>query len=277
MGKVTLYNTPSSYYSMIARLALLENKISFQSSKVEIHRKKEQMAPSYARMNPNMTVPTLHVVPPGPHAKPIILSDSRDILKFAFSPRKWETEEGLSHVLCDAETERWIDRHYHLSIEDLTMSWLLSWNPLARRHFPKMLESAHTLMLQRAYEHEDIAAAYLARAQLFETRIRKFDPSNARNLFAARMDEAVTLLGAISTTLNDHPSRLFLACDTYTAADVCTAVFLARLRFVGKGAEIDSRPAVRKYEQGLLFRPATVQADLWTSLRPWRMFQQVFL
>ena len=54
-----LYHTPSSYYSMIARLALAEGGIAHERIFVDIHFRLGQQQPDYVRINPGMTVPTL--------------------------------------------------------------------------------------------------------------------------------------------------------------------------------------------------------------------------
>src|SRR5262245_23284361 len=102
--KPRLYHAASSYYSMIARLALVENGHGFESVLVDIHRRREQLEPAYVRLNPGMTVPTLVDVPGAP---PRILADSRDILRFAFAAEA----SGF-----DSETERWVGAHYAFPI-----------------------------------------------------------------------------------------------------------------------------------------------------------------
>jgi ganglioside-induced differentiation-associated protein 1 len=58
-AKPRLYHALSSYYSMIARLALVEGGIAYEPVVVDIHVKMVQQRPDYVRLNPNMTVPTL--------------------------------------------------------------------------------------------------------------------------------------------------------------------------------------------------------------------------
>ena len=47
-----LYSAPSSYYSMIGRLALKEAKVPFENQRMDIHLHKEQLAPWYVALNP---------------------------------------------------------------------------------------------------------------------------------------------------------------------------------------------------------------------------------
>ena len=112
-----LFHAASSYYSMIARLALVEAGRPFTPVKLDIHRRMAQFEPSYARLNPNMTVPTLML-------ESSLLSDSRLILFHAF---------GRSEDQADDATRRLVALQYEFPIDELTFSWLLRWNALARR------------------------------------------------------------------------------------------------------------------------------------------------
>ena len=94
--KPRLFHAPSSYYSMIARLALAEGGVDYKPVFVDIHVRMTQQSPDYARLNPNMSVPTL--VMPGRN-----LDESRLIAEFAF---------GLADVDLDAVTQYWLDLHY---------------------------------------------------------------------------------------------------------------------------------------------------------------------
>lgn len=71
-AKPRLYYTPSSYYSMIARLALAEGGVAHERVFVDIHVRMSQQQPDYVRLNPNMTVPTLVLADR-------VLDQSRDI------------------------------------------------------------------------------------------------------------------------------------------------------------------------------------------------------
>src|SRR5215831_8527833 len=115
-AKPRLYHALSSYYSMIARLALIEGGIAYESSVIDIHLKMVQQQPDYVRLNPNMTVPTL--VLPGRN-----LDQSRDIAVHAL---------GVSEATLDGDTKAWLDLHYGYEVEQLTFGGLLARNPLAR-------------------------------------------------------------------------------------------------------------------------------------------------
>ena len=187
-----LYHAPSSYYSMIARLALKEGGIAYEPVFVDIHVHISQQLPDYARLNPNMTVPTL--VLPGR-----ILDQSRDIAEFALDrvhdfgldqskvmntidfksverdgdgkpvstfPRPAPVAENA----LDAETRRWLDLHYSYPIDELTFGGFLSRNPLARFMIPKQLAASRRRLLARALAYPNLAEVYKARAAVFAER-----------------------------------------------------------------------------------------------------------
>ena len=111
-----LYHAPSSYYSMIARLALREGGRAYEPIFVDIHFRMAQQEPDYVRLNPNMTVPTLAL-------PDRTLPQSRDIAEYAL---------GVADDELDAETRSWTDLHYGFPIEEFTFGGMLARNPLAR-------------------------------------------------------------------------------------------------------------------------------------------------
>ncbi len=78
MNAVATARGDASYFSMIARLALEEAGIDYEPVFADIHVRSGQQSRAYARLNPNMTVPTL--VLPGR-----VFDQSRDILSFALA------------------------------------------------------------------------------------------------------------------------------------------------------------------------------------------------
>jgi len=248
-----LYHTPSSYYSMIARLALAEGNIAYKPVFMDIHFRTSQHQPDYARLNPNMTVPTLVLADR-------ILVQSRDIAEYAL---------GLGTGTPHDETKAWLDLHYRYSIEELTFGGILARNPMARIMFPKMLRKAHRHLLALAAENPDLAPVYLARAEVFAERSRTFDPAAAIRLSERRRAEAVDIFDRMEQTLGD--GRAAMAGQAYGAADVVLTVFLARIEFVGLGAEIPKRPALARYWGAMQARPSFAAADIWTKFHALRL------
>jgi tetrachloro-p-hydroquinone reductive dehalogenase len=248
-----LHHAAPSYYSAIARLALLEAKVAFTPVKVDIHRRMEQLAPDYVRLNPNMTVPTLVL-------DDRVLTESRDILAHALGT-------------ADGAAAAWVDRHYAFPVEELTFGKLLDTNPLARRMVPHTMERTARRLSALADAHPDLADRYRARAEVFAARRRTFDPEAVAALFVRRKREALALLDALDAELTD--GRAFLAPPSYGPADVVWTVFTARMRFVRMADEITKRPALARWEAAMRERPTYRAADVWDAFSLLKMAKQV--
>ena len=252
-AKPRLYHALSSYYSMIARLALVEGGIAYESMVIDIHFRMVQQQPDYVRLNPNMTVPTL-VLPDR------ILDQSRDIAEYAL---------GVSEATIDGDTKSWLDLHYGYPIEELTFGGLLARNPVARIMIPKRLEQVRRRLLERATQNPDLAKVYEERAAVFAGRIHAFDPETVARLSENRRAEAVGFMDRLEQTL--HDGRAVLVPPAYGAADVVWTVFLARMEFVGMGAELHKRLALARYWRAMRARPSFAPADIWTKLHVFRL------
>lgn len=251
--KPRLYHAPSSYYSMIARLALKEAGILYTPVFMDIHIHASQQQPDYVRLNPNMTVPTL--VPPKR-----VLDESRDIAEFAL---------GTVDAAHAAEIEAWVDLHYSFPIEELTFGGLLAKNPIARIMIPKLLARAERRLLADAAAYPDLTEVYKARAAVFAERLRIFSPDDIIRLSETRRNEAIAFLDRLETALSDN--RAVLVPPSYSVADVVWTVFLARMEFAGLGAEVAKRPALARYWQEMRARPSFAAADIWTRMHPLRL------
>ena len=249
-AKPRLYQTPSSYYSMIARLALAEGGIAYERVFVDIHYRLSQQQPDYVRLNPGMTVPTLVLADR-------VLVESRDIAQYALG------------AATDAETKAWLDLHYAYPIEELTFGGILARNPLARIMIPKRLEAARRQLLVHAAENPDLASVYEARAAVFAVRIKAFEPDAVVALSQRRRTEAIGFMDRLELTLQD--GRLVLVPPAYGVADVVWTVFLGRMEFAGLGEEIPKRPALARYWAALQARPSFSAADIWTKFHIGRL------
>jgi glutathione S-transferase len=252
-----LHHAASSYYSAIARLALVERGVPFESVRVDIHRRMEQLAPGHARLNPNLTVPTLE-------ASGRVLSESRDILLFAF---------GTTEAALDDATRSWLDRHYAFPIDELTFGWLLSWNPLARSAVPRSLAATEKRLRRLATEHADLAGIYGRRAEVFARRVATFDPEGVVAMFHERKRAALGLLDVLDGALAD--GRATLVPGGHGPADVVWTVFLARMGFVRLDGEIARRAHVARYMKAVKVRPSFREADVWDRLSPLKLLKQV--
>lgn len=236
---------------MIARLALAEAGIDYDRIFMDILFRGSQHLPAYARLNPNMTVPTL--VLPGR-----ILDQSRDILNFA-----------LPAAEVEPETKSWVDLHYSYPIEELTFGGFLARHAPARAIIPARMSASHRRLLRLAAAHPDLAGVYERRAAVFAERQRIFDPQTAMSLVAKRSGEAIVLLDRLERHLTDD--RGVMVVPNYGAADVVWTVFLARMAFVGMAAEIALRPALARYWRAMKARPSFAGADIWTRFHVGRV------
>lgn len=240
-----LYHAPSSHYSMIARLALTEAGEPFQMQWVDIHRARENQAPWYVRLNPDMTVPTLVI---GER----VLPDSRLILDHAFPGTGSGPEEAL------------IERFYRFPVDAYTFGWLMRWNPVARFLFPRKLARIRGDMLALAQGHPDLAEAYRRRAGIFDQRTAAFSQPPKRH-WPALQAQVGELLDAMQLGLAGRP---YLSGEAYGAADVVATVFLARLHFCRQGGLLAQRPVLAAYWARMRGRDSFVRADVWDRLRP---------
>jgi tetrachloro-p-hydroquinone reductive dehalogenase len=252
--RATLYSAPPSYYSQIARLALAEAGIEFETVGIDIHRRRQNLEPRYVRLNPNMTVPTL-VLPD------TTFIESRDILEFALG-----TAEG--------EAKAWVDRQYANMIEELTFGKLTSWNPIARKMIPRSMASQAARLRELATQNPDLAEAYLRRSEVFADRHRTFDPAKVAGLWSERLGQAREHLDALESALSD--GRATIVPSGYGPADVVWSVFLARIRFIHLGEELEKRPAVLRYTEEMFKRPSFAKADVWTSIQLLKLLHMWF-
>ena len=253
-AKPRLYHTSSSYYSMIARLALAEGGIAHERVFVDIHFRLSQQQPDYVRINPGMTVPTLVLADR-------ILDQSRDIAEYALG--------AAPDPVLDRETKTWLDLHYGYPIEELTFGGILARNPLARIMIPKRLEATRRQLLALAARNPDLASVYEARAAVFAERVSTFEPDAVVKLSERRRTEAIGFMDRLEQALGD--GRAVLVPPAYGVADVVWTVFLGRMEFAGLGAEIPKRPALARYWGAMQARPSFSAADIWTKFHVGRL------
>ncbi len=253
-----LYHAPSSYYSMIARLALAEGGVDYERVFVDILLRGTQHSAAYARLNPEMTVPSLVL---GER----VLTQSRAVVEWAL---------GAGEGARGGEVGYWMDLAYSFAVDELTFGGLLARHAVARAVIPRRLAAARRRLLRRAGEWPDLADVYARRAAVFAERERVFAPAGAGRLFAARCGEACGLLDQLERRLGD--GRGVLVGAGYSGADVVWTVFLARLVFVGLAGEIAGRAGVARYWGAMRGRGSFAAADVWTRLRVGRVLGGMF-
>ena len=237
-----LYQTPSSYYSMIARLALAEGGIAYERVFVDIHYRLSQQQPDYVRINPGMTVPTLVLADR-------ILDQSRDIAEYALGSTP------------DPETKARVDLHYGYPIEELTFGGILARNPLARILIPKRLEAIRRQLLARAARNPDLAAVYEARAAVFAERVSTFEPDAVVKLSQRRRAEAIGFMDRLELALKDGRAVL-----SEIKADANLATLFSSASGMGRSSRRTFQPfdAISAIGKGAM--PPGIPLVLWSSM-----------
>ena len=246
-----LYHAASSYYSMIARLALREAGIAYDERRIDIHRAREQLAPWYVAINPHMTVPTLV---DGTAA----WRDSRDILAVAAARAgaKWATPS--------ADIEAVVAAHYAIPIERLTFARMMTRIPPLRVLFPRMLRRI-VRDLEAALPTAADPDAVRAKIAVDRERVAYFGGGDLRGKLEAERDHVRRFLAALPA-----PADLLFGAR-FSSADVVTIVLLARLKMIGEGALTGARADIARYFDRIVARPAFVAADVWTRFQLRRM------
>ncbi|UOD50913.1 glutathione S-transferase family protein [Orrella daihaiensis] len=255
-----LYHAASSYYSMIARYALTLSGQPFESHMMDIHKKREQLQPWYAAINPAMTVPTL--VHDGQ-----VLGSSDLILQYLVNrfPATWfetdASEAGRTHV------QQLVDLHYQFAVERLTFNAIMQKLPPVRIMFPVLLRKAcRELEQQLNQANQDAAVAIQQKLELNRQRLAYFAEP-----LAARQAKQIELAKQLINTYPDSPQGPWLFGKLPSRADVVLLVFLARLNSVGLNNESVVPPELSAWFQQKTQTQAFVDADVWVKFHPWRL------
>lgn len=254
-----LYSAPPSYYSMIGRLALNTAHIPFENHHMDIHVRKEQLAPWYIALNPHMTVPTLV------DGKTILI-DSQDILRLA------ATQAGNQWLDIDVnlapQIESVVKAHYAIPIERLTFCKAMLHLPILKFIFPRALGGI-IKSLQAKLATAKNPTALQAKIDLNQSRITYFTQG-------ASLEEKMTVeRNRIGDYLNQLPTPdHFLFGNKPSSADVVTAVLFGRLKMIGEYALVtnDARGVAldqwfRRMQQELAFQ----LSDIWLRFQWWRI------
>lgn len=248
-----LYSAPPSYYSMIARLALNESNINFNTRYMDIHIAKEQLSPWYIAVNPSMTVPTLT---DGERT----WRDSRDILNFA--------AKSASQAWADCDStiapniEKIVTAHYSLPIEKLTFGKMMLKHYPLRKLFPIMLRR---IIKQLQAESQTNPIATKNKMAVNQERLAYFTEGNIGTKLNERREE-------VREFLNQLPqSETLLFGERPSSADIVTAILLSRLKMIGEDDLIKATPTLLKWFERMEARPAFAKSDIWLHFKPWRI------
>ena len=257
---MVLYNAPSSYYSMVARLALLEAGLPFESNRMDIHFAKQQLAPWYQAINPHMTVPALV---DGSQT----LIDSREILRYA------ATHAGPTW--CDGEPkhqariEQIVQAFYSLAIEELTFGQIMLKHPPLRFVFMRVLSrivKALKLQLSTCADPD----AVRRKIAINERRIEYFTDTRLRDKLNVVRQRVADFLQSAAEL---EPTALLFG-DRVSSADVVCGVLLGRLQMIGEDQLLESQPLLKAWFARFQERPAFKKADIWTRFQPTRILRR---
>lgn len=254
-----LYSAPPSYYSMIGRLALNTAQISFETHHMDIHVRKEQLAPWYVALNPHMTVPTLV-------DDKTILIDSQAILRLAanLASNQWlDVDLDLA-----PQIESVVKAHYAIPIERLTFCKAMIHLPILKFIFPRVLGK-----VIKGLEAQLVTAknptALQAKIEANQSRITYFTQG-------ASLQEKMTVeRNRISAYLNELPTPdYFLFGNKPSSADLVTAVLFGRLKMIGEYALVTNNArgvALDQWFGRMQKEPAFQLSDIWLRFQWWRI------
>ena len=250
-----LYHASSSYYSMIARLALQSAQVPFTSRRMDIHLAKEQLSDWYLKINPHMTVPSLV-------DDTQILTDSRDILKYAATlagPRWIDSDPTLSQQI-----EAIVAGQYAIPIEKLTFGKALLSIPPLRLIVPKMLRGIiKKLEAERTSSADPVSLT--KKININRERLHYFtDGKLADKVEIERLH--------VRDFLNTLPVTSTMLFGEHTSsADVVTAVLLGRLKMIGEYGMVDRDSPLDQWFTRMQASKPFKQSDIWMHFQPWRI------
>lgn len=250
-----LYSAASSYYSMVARLALLEAGAVFSIRRMDIHIAKEQLSQWYMELNPKMTVPTLV-------NGEQILTDSSYILDLSAQlagPQWMDSDNNLQPSI-----DKIVRDFYSISIEDLTFAKAMVKFPPLHFIFPRILAGVIKKLNAELKTSKDVQAIR-DKIALNQRRIEYFTTGSLLDKLNIERAKVSHFLSTLPS-----PNNLFFG-DKPSSADVVVAVLLGRLMMVGEYDLVAPYPNLAAWFTRMQDRPAFKQADIWLKFQPLRI------
>lgn len=242
---------------MIARLVLAEKGVQYDSQIVDIHLLQQQNTVAYAKLNPNLTVPTF--------VNGKKLYSSEDVLLFVD-----EAFGGVSLRQVDETLMlELIQQHYKIEIENLTMGKFFSSRPRLQKKAIAMLEKTKNELLTLANDHDDVQEPLMHKAQLTERRIKSFSEQAISKTYQNAREMVGDYLKTIEALLGE---TLFVAGDNYSLADVVATTLLARIEMVNELDLLKDKENVQKYYQRVKSRRSFTEACVWAKFRKLYVF-----
>jgi len=261
MSKVILYQISPSFYSQIARLALVEKQVPWKEHLINIGPPLDNYKPWYMRINPRGVVPTLE------HNGEYI-TDSFRIIRYID-----EHFDGPSLIPEDpalkAEMDDWLEIldafptrefSYGSRFDGTAGKWISRLQSFSYKMRRKAL---------RKYKksHPDLAEHY-------EARLQDIDEWEKTCANAIEMDKIYEQMRALLERLDAAlEGKEWLVGESYTLADLVWTAFFARFKMFGRAHMWDNLERVKTYFQRLEARPGFQKADIWLKVQPKLMFR----
>jgi len=260
-SQLELLNAASSFYSMVARLALVEADIPFHNHMLDIHFAKQQLSDRYRELNPQMTVPTLR-------GDNLLLTSSKDILQWAAcqAGSSWmDSDTSFTFLINEL-----VSSYYSISIEDLTFGKWLSTSKILAFVFPRMLASTVTRLENQLNSIDSLSpvdiTALKNKAQLNRSRLAYFtEGSQIQKLEDMRLKWSNYL-----HTIPLIESNQFILGDRFSSIDILLAVLFARLTMINETSLID-RPDLQNWWIKVQLRGSLCVADVWMRMQRRRL------
>jgi glutathione S-transferase len=239
---------------MIARYALLEGGIPFESRRMDIHLSREQLQPWYLLINPAMTVPSMV-------EGKYIWRDSQDILKYAAAQAAERWMDSDPSVALNIE--QIVHSHYAIAIERLTMGKAISSSFLLKRILPKVLYKA-IRSLEAEKSGSTNPEAIEDKIKLNKGRLAYFTEGDLKEKLQFERTNVRTFLERLPA-----PKELLFG-EKPSSADIVTVALFARLKMIGE-YDLVTEPELQAWFERMRARSAYKKADIWTRFQPWRI------
>ena len=258
VSSVTVYGCYGSFCTQKVYLTLAAKRVEAARRNVNIGPPMENYEPWYARINPNMVVPTLD------HDGTIVCNSST-IIRYID-----EHFDGPALMPNDpvarADVERWIERIDALRIRELSYGRMRG---IMARLRDRIIMPRRVKMLRRYQARSpELADAYQRRIDDVERWIdvmrRPVDIERLREDLLAVLDDLEAALGQHSLVVGEG----------YTLADVMATVLVARVK-VMRFADLERWPAIGTYYARMKQRPQFPADDIVDKLDKQRLFALV--
>ena len=256
--EVTVYGFYGSFCTQKVYLTLAEKGVVATRRAVNIGPQMENYEPWYARLNPNMVIPTLV------HGDEVVCDSSRIIryIDAQFDGPALLPDEPEAR----AQVDEWIDRIDRLRIRELSYSKIEGALSHLRDRIVMPRRLSELRRHQRAApELHEVYAARIGDVQGWIAAMKT--PAD----LAAMKAELEGVLDDLEASLQDGD---FVVGATYTLADMMATVLFARMRLMGL-SNMERRPRLVAHYQRMRQRPNFPDEDIAERMDKARLFKAV--